>query len=49
MHPDLRTTRASDAELSRHLVDAGYEIMYKDSINTVFVRGQKHREILAAG
>lgn len=37
-HPDLRTTRASDARLMKEIADRGYEIAYKDSINTVFVR-----------
>lgn len=37
-HPDLRTTRASDAQLMQEIAHQGYEIAYKDSINTVFVR-----------
>lgn len=37
-HPDLRTTRASDARLMQEIAEQGYEIAYKDSINTVFVR-----------
>lgn len=37
-HKDLRTTRASDALLQREIMRRGYEIAFKDSINTVFVR-----------
>jgi len=37
-HPDLVTTRGSDAVLSRSITSAGYDIVYKDSINTMFVR-----------
>ncbi len=36
-HPDLSTTRTSDAALSRAFVSAGYEIVFKDSVNTMFV------------
>ncbi len=37
-HPDLTVTRAGDAQLARRLVDQGYDVLYKDVINTVFVR-----------
>lgn len=37
-HPDLRSTRQSDAELSRSIREAGYDVVFKDMVNTVFVR-----------
>ena len=37
-HPDLTSTAYKDALLGRALVEAGYVITYKDSINTVLVR-----------
>jgi len=37
-HPDLTVTAKSDYELSSKLQSEGYTIVYKDSINTVFVR-----------
>jgi|688.fasta_scaffold130650_2 FkbM family methyltransferase len=36
-HPDLETTRYSDAQLQTVVSSAGYQVAYKDSINTVFV------------
>jgi len=36
-HPDLETTRYSDARLRTVVSSAGYQVAYKDSINTVFV------------
>ncbi len=36
-HPDLETTRYSDARLQTVVSSAGYQVAYKDSINTVFV------------
>lgn len=36
-HPDLVTTRSDDARLLLSIVDRGYVVAYKDSINTVFV------------
>ena len=36
-HPDLETTRKSDAQLQMAVADAGYQVAYKDMINTVFV------------
>jgi FkbM family methyltransferase len=36
-HPDLSATRRQNAELSKHLLKCGYEVAYKDQINTVFV------------
>jgi FkbM family methyltransferase len=37
-HPDLRSTVSADADLGRRVVSSGYEIVFKDSINTVFLR-----------
>jgi FkbM family methyltransferase len=37
-HPDLTATRQSDAKLSRVIREAGYDIVFKDMVNTVFVR-----------
>jgi FkbM family methyltransferase len=36
-HPDLRNICHSDADLQRTICAHGYEIVYKDMINTVFV------------
>ena len=36
-HPDLETTRSSDARLQVVVSSAGYQVAYKDLINTVFV------------
>lgn len=37
-HPDLRSTCGQDAELLATLENAGYDIVYKDAVNTVLVR-----------
>ncbi|MBI3429120.1 MAG: FkbM family methyltransferase [Actinobacteria bacterium] len=37
-HPHLRTNSKSDALLGQMILSAEYEIVYKDCINTVFVR-----------
>lgn len=37
-HPDLTATENQDALLGRRISDAGYSIVFKDWINTVFVR-----------
>lgn len=37
-HPDLLLTSRSDAELGRRILDVGYVVVFKDQINTVFVR-----------
>lgn len=37
-HPDLKSTAADDARLGTKILDAGYRIVHKDHINTVFVR-----------
>jgi FkbM family methyltransferase len=39
-HPDLHVMRTADARLLRDILSAGYDICYKDSINTVFVRSE---------
>jgi FkbM family methyltransferase len=36
-HPNLRTNAKSDAALSQQILSAGYRIVYKDCINTVFI------------
>ena len=36
-HPDLHAVSAGDAHLQRLIEEAGYSVVYKDSINTVFV------------
>jgi FkbM family methyltransferase len=37
-HPDLASTSHKDAALSTLILNNGYRIVYKDAINTVFVR-----------
>ena len=37
-HPHLKATSNSDAVLGQQILSAGYEIVYKDVINTVFIR-----------
>lgn len=37
IHPDIKSTRRQDAMLSHEIQSAGYVIVYKDSVNTVFV------------
>jgi len=39
-HPDLAATMSKDAKLSRSITKSGYVIIYKDRINTVFVRNE---------
>jgi|HubBroStandDraft_1064217.scaffolds.fasta_scaffold308236_1 FkbM family methyltransferase len=39
-HPDLSVTACDDAWLSTRIQAAGYRIVYKDAINTVFVNEQ---------
>ncbi len=41
IHPDLDTTRSSDAALRGTIQDAGYDIVYKDFVNTIFVSHDK--------
>jgi FkbM family methyltransferase len=38
IHPDLTTSRTSDYRLGRSLTASGYDVIYKDSINTVLAR-----------
>ena len=38
LHPDLKTTRRADHNIGRRIKDAGYDIIYKDHINTFFVQ-----------
>lgn len=38
-HPDLRTTNADDRAVESSILNHGYRIVFKDQINTVFVRG----------
>lgn len=38
VHPVLHTNRASHARLTQRILTEGYGIVYKDSVNTVFVR-----------
>ena len=42
-HPDLTTTRASDARLCQSIVESGYRILYKDMVNTIFVGSREGR------
>lgn len=37
-HPDLKSTASTDAALGMEISKHGYHIVYKDCINTVFVR-----------
>jgi len=37
-HPDLTVTANSDAKLGQRLTASGYTIVFKDAVNTVFVR-----------
>jgi FkbM family methyltransferase len=45
-HPDLRSNAKSDAKLGQTILSFGYEIVYKDSINTVFVQREIWKEVL---
>jgi FkbM family methyltransferase len=38
MHPDLTSTQRADARLCRQIQNSGYQIVYKDQVNTVFAR-----------
>jgi FkbM family methyltransferase len=37
-HPDLTSAATSDYQLGEKIISAGYHVVYKDAINTVFVR-----------
>jgi FkbM family methyltransferase len=37
-HPLLRNSARADSHLSQHIIESKYNIVYKDHINTVFVR-----------
>jgi FkbM family methyltransferase len=37
-HPTLNTTREKDRDVRRDILAQGYETIYKDSINTIFLR-----------
>ena len=37
-HPDLHVISAGDAHLQSAIQKAGYSVVYKDAINTVFAR-----------
>lgn len=41
-HPDLKSTAREDAALGALISNAGYRIVFKDHINTVFVRADVH-------
>ena len=45
-HPDLRSNAKSDAKLGQVILSFDYVIVYKDSINTVFVKGESWKEAL---
>jgi len=47
-HPQFSATRISDASLGRSILNAGYTIIYKDAINTVFVRADVWEAALAS-
>lgn len=50
-HPDLLSTASTDAVLMQRILGEGYVVVYKDAINTVFVRAdtwQKAYEQIAA-
>lgn len=44
-HPDLNSTRTSDAKLGLEIAQNGYLTVYKDWINTVFVRKDVWEEV----
>lgn len=44
-HPDLRANATSDAKLGQSILTSGYEIVYKDSINTVFVQREHWKAV----
>ncbi len=37
-HPDLTATASQDFAVSQHILKSGYAVVYKDPINTLFVR-----------
>ena len=41
-HPDLKSTAREDSALGSRISNAGYVIVFKDHINTVFVRADVH-------
>lgn len=41
-HPDLKSTAREDAALGALISNAGYRIVFKDHINTVFIRADVH-------
>ena len=41
-HPDLHDISCSHAVLQQNIVQSGYFVVYKDRINTVFVRAETH-------
>ena len=43
-HPQLTATRQSDGALLREIAASGYSVVFKDSINTVFVSTDLHAE-----
>lgn len=47
-HPDLISNRLSHLELSRQLQGSGYDIVYKDLINTVMLRSDVFDELVGA-
>jgi FkbM family methyltransferase len=38
-HPDIETTRLDHKRLYQSILDAGYVVIYKDAINTMFLEG----------
>jgi hypothetical protein len=39
-HPDLHDISRNDAVLQQNIVHAGYSVVYKDRVNTVFARAE---------
>lgn len=37
-HPDLTATANSDARVAKRIADSGYRVVFKDRVNTIFVR-----------
>jgi FkbM family methyltransferase len=46
-HPDLRATRTYDSRLQLDIESCGYEIIYKDWINTVFLRSDVFQSVVS--
>jgi len=46
-HPDLHATANSDGSLLASISDLGYRVVFKDMVNTVFVRADTYRASLA--